>query len=211
MAGKRAEARRRNAEALTDAAERLFTEHGYHAVGIEAIAEAAGLTTGAIYSIFGSKRALLRAVLDRRIAQLDEMADPIRLDEHACTEDAVAAYARAYADLGAALGDRRALRLEIDALALHLAEDTPDDPLIEVNDLPRRQLARLLEGRTVAATGQRLSAGAAAELALIERALVTGLAQHCALTGAAPDPDLWVRAAAALVGAVVGQPAPAEG
>ncbi len=49
---------------VIEAAGRLFTEHGYPATTIEAIAEAAGTPLPTVYRLFGSKRALLAAVLD---------------------------------------------------------------------------------------------------------------------------------------------------
>jgi len=49
---------------VIEAAKRLFTEHGYPATTIEAIAEAADMPLPSVYRLFGSKRALLAAVLD---------------------------------------------------------------------------------------------------------------------------------------------------
>jgi AcrR family transcriptional regulator len=49
---------------VIEAANRLFTEHGYPATTIDAIAEAAGTPLPTVYRLFGSKRALLAAVLD---------------------------------------------------------------------------------------------------------------------------------------------------
>ena len=49
---------------VIEAAKRLFTEHGYPATTIEAIAEAADVPLPSVYRLFGSKRALLAAVLD---------------------------------------------------------------------------------------------------------------------------------------------------
>jgi AcrR family transcriptional regulator len=49
---------------VIEAANRLFTEHGYPATTIEAIAEAADTPLPTLYRLFGSKRALLAAVLD---------------------------------------------------------------------------------------------------------------------------------------------------
>jgi len=49
---------------VIEAAERLFTEHGYPATTIDAIAEAADTPLPTLYRLFGSKRALLAAVLD---------------------------------------------------------------------------------------------------------------------------------------------------
>jgi len=45
-------------------AKELFVEHGYPAATIEAIADAAGVPLPTLYRLFGSKRALLEAVLD---------------------------------------------------------------------------------------------------------------------------------------------------
>jgi len=49
---------------VIEAANRLFTEHGYPATTIDAIAEAADTPLPTVYRLFGSKRALLAAVLD---------------------------------------------------------------------------------------------------------------------------------------------------
>ena len=49
---------------VTEAAKRLFIEHGYPATTIEAIAEAADVSLPTLYRMFGSKRALLAAILD---------------------------------------------------------------------------------------------------------------------------------------------------
>jgi AcrR family transcriptional regulator len=49
---------------VIEAANRLFTEHGYPATTIETIAEAADVSLPTLYRLFGSKRALLTAVLD---------------------------------------------------------------------------------------------------------------------------------------------------
>ena len=49
---------------VIDAASRLFTEHGYPATTLEQVAGAAGVPLPTLYRLFGSKRALLAAVLD---------------------------------------------------------------------------------------------------------------------------------------------------
>jgi len=50
--------------AVVEAATRLFTEYGYPAITIETIAEAADVPLPTVYRLFGSKRALLTAVLN---------------------------------------------------------------------------------------------------------------------------------------------------
>jgi len=49
---------------LLRVARALFGEHGYEATSIEDVAEAAGVTKGALYHHFGSKRDLFQAVFE---------------------------------------------------------------------------------------------------------------------------------------------------
>src|SRR5271166_3003343 len=49
---------------LLAAAADLFAGHGVDAVSVDAVAEAAGRTSGAVYAHFGSKQGLLLALLD---------------------------------------------------------------------------------------------------------------------------------------------------
>ncbi|MES0874823.1 TetR/AcrR family transcriptional regulator [Sinimarinibacterium thermocellulolyticum] len=51
-------------ERLLRAAEKLFVKHGFEAVGIERIVEAAGVTKGAFYHHFGDKLAIFREVFE---------------------------------------------------------------------------------------------------------------------------------------------------
>jgi AcrR family transcriptional regulator len=50
-----------------DAAERLFTGQGFHATSLDAVADEAGFTKGAVYSNFASKEDLFFAVYERRV------------------------------------------------------------------------------------------------------------------------------------------------
>jgi AcrR family transcriptional regulator len=50
---------------LLDAASDLFAHKGFHATSAEAVAAAAGRTTGALYDHFGGKEGLLVALLER--------------------------------------------------------------------------------------------------------------------------------------------------
>jgi AcrR family transcriptional regulator len=56
---------------LIDAAERLFAEHGYHAVSLRNVMALAQVNVAAAHYYFGSKKNLLQAVLDRRAAQIN--------------------------------------------------------------------------------------------------------------------------------------------
>jgi TetR/AcrR family transcriptional repressor of nem operon len=55
---------------VTEAAGRKFRKHGYAGVGIDALAKAAGVTSGAIYGHFGSKVGAFDSALE---AGLDEV------------------------------------------------------------------------------------------------------------------------------------------
>jgi len=57
---------------VIEAAQRMFTEYGYPATTIEAIAEAADVPLPTVYRLFGSKRALLTAVLDTSLGGDDQ-------------------------------------------------------------------------------------------------------------------------------------------
>ena len=57
-----------NRERILEAAARLFRERGLAGAGVEALADAAGLTHGALYSQFGSKDQLAAAALEHALA-----------------------------------------------------------------------------------------------------------------------------------------------
>jgi len=59
-------------ERLLDAAERLFAERGVDAVSVRAVNAAAGANVAAVHYHFGSKEALVEAVLRRRMDALGE-------------------------------------------------------------------------------------------------------------------------------------------
>ena len=63
----RADRQARTRDELVDAADRLFTETGFHATSVDAVADAAGYTKGAVYSNFESKEDLFFAVYERRV------------------------------------------------------------------------------------------------------------------------------------------------
>lgn len=59
-------------EALLDAAEKLFSEHGIQASSLRAITQQAGANLAAVHYHFGSKEGLVRAVFSRRLKPLSE-------------------------------------------------------------------------------------------------------------------------------------------
>lgn len=63
----RDERKARTREELIEAAERLFVRDGFHATSVDAVADAAGYTKGAVYSNFDSKEGLFLALYERRV------------------------------------------------------------------------------------------------------------------------------------------------
>jgi AcrR family transcriptional regulator len=59
-------------EALLDAAARVFSRNGFHRATLDAIADEAGLTKGAVYSSFDGKDDLFFALQRRRFTELRE-------------------------------------------------------------------------------------------------------------------------------------------
>lgn len=55
-----------------DAAEEIFVDHGYEGAKIRAIADKAGANLGALHHYWGSKKALFRAVCERRLQPINE-------------------------------------------------------------------------------------------------------------------------------------------
>lgn len=55
----------RTRERILDAAEQLILSHGLEGVGMETVAETAGVSRQAVYDKFGSKGGLLRAMVER--------------------------------------------------------------------------------------------------------------------------------------------------
>ena len=64
-------------EALLSAAEQLIARGGLDAVSTRAVAEHAGTTTRAVYSLFGSKRGLLHALAERGFLLLADRVEAV--------------------------------------------------------------------------------------------------------------------------------------
>ena len=77
----RAESKARTKDDLTAAARRVFLEQGYHAASLDAIADEAGYTKGAVYSNFRGKDELFLAVLETHYAQRATIYEEIILRE----------------------------------------------------------------------------------------------------------------------------------
>jgi len=72
-----------NRERILKAASRLMRERGISSVGVDALAEAAGMTHGSLYSQFGSKERLAGEALSRALStSLARMSDAGTLDDY---------------------------------------------------------------------------------------------------------------------------------
>ena len=64
-------------EQLLEAAAQLFSRRGFHAVGIDDIGAAAGISGPGVYRHFASKQALLEALVDRAMTRMLDGAEQI--------------------------------------------------------------------------------------------------------------------------------------
>lgn len=87
--GKKEETRRK----MLKAASRNFRSHGYSGIGVDGLAKAAGVTSGAFYSHFGSKDAAFDAAL---AAGLDEVIEAVPKFQSDHRADWVKAFAEYY-------------------------------------------------------------------------------------------------------------------
>ena len=189
---RRAETRAR----LVDAATALFADQGIDAVSIDAVADAAGRTSGAVYDHFGSKQGLLMALLD---SWKDSLLT-VLLAQVAVSDSPRGQLAAVWENVAAQPGDERE-RLPLLELELWLrAARDPDvaDVLRVRSAEARRYSARRLAGWS-AAVGAR-PVVEPEELAVLVKALLTGLAMQRRLDPDSVDDRLAVRGMAALLG-----------
>ena len=143
---RRADQARQTRRAILDAASEQFVAAGYAATTIQAIADRAGVAFQTVYAGFGSKRELLRQLIETTIAGDDE---PLPITQRAEAQ-AIAAEpdARRRAELDAALS--RAVTQRIAPVARVAEEAAASDP----------QLAAMLEA-VKAARRHEMTASAA--------------------------------------------------
>lgn len=182
---RRAEAKEANRRALLDAATALIGRDGT-GVRLEAIADAAGLTTGAVYSIFGSKNELLVAVLADQIARVD-----LAIEGYAPAlplAGVIDKYVRTW------IGTYRDYPKAQAAFELHLVLSAMDNEdvrhqLSAALDADISQLARLLENRVIDPTRPlgRTTPQQAMAIATAMKAVLTGFGLREPFTAAVPD------------------------
>ncbi|MFI8350065.1 TetR/AcrR family transcriptional regulator [Streptomyces sp. NPDC085596] len=180
----RAETKERNRRALLNAAFQIVSRDGYRA-RLDEIAERAGLTTGAVYSLFGSKNGLVVALVAdylRPYYAEVEQAVPDGLD----LLEAVDAFARHYRRSCDAPGARSAMSLQITLLDMALHDPDLGAQLVTAVRSQENHLAALFAGRSH--HGSVVTSQQAQRLTTALRALFVGLAQGVTL-GLAPGAD----------------------
>ncbi|WP_422377349.1 TetR/AcrR family transcriptional regulator [Roseibium sp.] len=107
--------------ALLNASSRAFRSEGFSGVGVDAIAKAAGATSGAFYAHLGSKDGAFHAALELGLNEVIETV-PAYQDQHGAGW--VEAFARYY--LGAAHRKDRACGCAMTAMSPDVARAKPD-------------------------------------------------------------------------------------
>jgi AcrR family transcriptional regulator len=180
----RAEAKERNRRALLDAAFEVVSRDGYRA-RLEEIAERADVTTGAIYSLFGSKNGLVVALVADYLKPYYEEIEqvvPAGLD----LLEAVDAFARHYRRSCDAPDALSRLSLQITLLDMALHDPDLGSRLATSVRAQEDHLVELFTGRSY--NGRAVTSHQAQRLTTALRALFVGLGQGVPL-GLAPDAD----------------------
>ena len=115
---------RETRRAIIDSAGELFVANGYAATTIQAIAEGAGVAVQTVYAVFGTKREVLRQLIETSVAGDDE---PVPITERAEAQ-AVAAEPdrRRRAELDAALS--RSITERVAPIVRVIGEAAASDP-----------------------------------------------------------------------------------
>lgn len=164
-------------EALLGAAESVFAQRGYEAGTLEDIADAAGFTTGAIYSNFGSKQDLFLAVLERRNEKLTEayreVLEPSNGQSAALSD---------VADLWAhhELANRDSLRLTLEYRLAALRDPAIETLLAEFERRTEEAIARFITDNLSQAEVEDLDVRVE-DFAVVVHAASQGILQHVAV------------------------------
>jgi AcrR family transcriptional regulator len=194
------ERRQQTRDAVLAAAGRVFATRGFHGASLDAIAEEAGVTRGAVYYNFADKEELFLELLDRRCA---ERAQDLR-EVFAGTEPGDIAGASRQAQLAAQhaldamTGDVEWRALYLEFLA-HAARDAGfRRTFARRTDQMRSALEEVVVEQTAPIAGALPMPPE--QLAVVIDALGVGLWAHHMLHGArAVPPDLFAKALGVLV------------
>ncbi|MFD9946878.1 TetR/AcrR family transcriptional regulator [Nonomuraea sp. NPDC059023] len=199
----RAESKAANKRALIDAAREVVGRDGARAK-LEEIAQLAGLTTGAVYSLFGGKDGLMVAMIDDYTGPLDRR--PVeRIPPDRPLQDVVDAIARQFWRMSADPEAAGLLLFEVRVLELVLNDANLLAKLNTAVNTSEADLVRHLAGREhdgVPVTGEQ-----AVRLARALKALLSGLGQAVILGVHDSSEEFFADAARSLVTARVLGPA----
>jgi AcrR family transcriptional regulator len=174
-------------EALIDAAIARFTEAGYSNVSVDAVAAAAGYTSGAVYDHFGNKEGLLVAIVERFLAEpmvpWTSVTSPAR-----SFKDQLRAYGRAMSARDFTLHED-ALVHELNACILR-----NEELRTRVGELIEHELRKLGDG--IPMSGRFTGT----DVIVIGQALLDGLKLRAAINPSLVRPELYEEAFALLAG-----------
>jgi AcrR family transcriptional regulator len=190
----REEARRQTRERLLDAAADVFRRQGYHGASLEAVAEAAGYTKGAVYSNFATKADLFMALLERFLAgeaavQSEQFASG-SIEEFIGNLDKV--FTRQVTS------DPTWVVLQIEFWLAAVREPALRERLLARARQVQEASCEAWDRRLAEAAGRSQFTGG--ELATLLNALASGLALQWELDPDGMDPQLIVRAGRVLAG-----------
>ncbi len=181
---------------LLNAAADLFAEQGIDGVSVDAVAEAAGRTSGAVYAHFGSKQGLLLAVLDA----WKQSVVTVLSAEVALSGSPLGQLAAVWDNVGNAGTEATAgWSLLEHELWLRASRDLEVAEALRVRNAEGRRRAAVELGRWAASVDAR-PVGDSEEAATLVKALLTGLEMQRRLEPESVPADLAVRGLAALVG-----------
>lgn len=194
----RAEAKAANRTALLDAARILVSQNGA-SVSVDAIASAAGLTTGAIYSIFGSKNDLLVTLIAENLARIHGFLDRIE-DPSLTLEQAIDAFLEAW--FAAYQGDAAQDMFALQVILAAAEDESLTKKLTAATSAENRAIARHLVDRVVTESGgsvRRTTPAEATDIALAIQAILSGFSLRENFSPG-QSTDLMRRACASLAG-----------
>jgi AcrR family transcriptional regulator len=194
------ERRQQTRDAVVAAAGRVFAKRGFHAASLDAIAEEAGVTRGAVYYNFADKEELFLELLDRRCAERAQDLRAVFAGTEPGDVDAAGRQAQLAARhaLDAMTGDAQWRALYLEFLA-HAARDAGfRRAFARRTDQMRSVLEEVVVAQTEPVAGTLPMPPE--QLAVVIDALGVGLWAHHMLHGArAVPPDLFSKALGVLV------------
>jgi AcrR family transcriptional regulator len=195
----RTETQEANRRALLDATRELVAVGGA-AIRLEVIAERAGLTTGAIYSIFGSKSDLLVALLADELSRVDALG-PLETDPTLTLGEAIAGYVEAWQSAYAG-PSKGTTAFELQVFLSALEDERLLTQLKDALDADLHRLVSVLADRALdTGSARRTTVAEATAVASAIKAMLTGFGLRRPVTG---DTDALARDACLALAGLVG-------